>query len=161
MKRTLISAILPSLFLVLISLPSIFAATVEEEEIELQMRAIAKTLRCTVCQNESIWESQAPLAQQMRDLVRERLIQGETPDEIRAYFQSRYGDYILLAPRKKGLNWLLWAGPFVLLIVGGGVLYRMVSRWVTMGGEKRQEPPPPVDDRLRKRIEEELQSRED
>lgn len=161
MKRTLISAILPALFLVLISLSSIFAATVEEEEIELQMRAIAKTLRCTICQNESIWESQAPLAQQMRDLVRERLIQGETPDEIRAYFQSRYGDYILLAPRKKGLNWLLWAGPFVLLIVGGGVLYRMVSRWVTMGAEKRQEPPPPVDDRLRKRIEEELQSRED
>ena len=148
------------LFLAL--LPSAgFSATIEEEQIELKMREIAKTLRCTVCQNESIWESQAPLAQQMRDLVKERLMKGESPDQIRAYFLSRYGDYILLAPQKSGLNWLLWAGPFVLLAGGGLFLYRTLARWVAQATAEKQEAPPPIDGRLRQRIEAERHSRED
>ena len=81
----------------------------------------AKTLRCTVCQTENIWESGAPLAQQMRGVVRERLKLGHSPEDIKEYFLSRYGDYIMMQPPKHGVNWLLWVGPFILLL-GGGLL---------------------------------------
>ncbi|MBI3595901.1 MAG: cytochrome c-type biogenesis protein CcmH [Nitrospirae bacterium] len=161
MKKDLIIAILPLSLLLSSLTPTVLGATVEEQQIDLQVREIAKTLRCTICQNESIWESQAELAQQMRDLIRERLLKGESPDQIRAYFLSRYGDYILLTPQKSGMNWILWAGPFVLLAGGGILLYRTVSRWVAQTAAAKQDDLPPIDDRLRKRIEEELHSRED
>jgi cytochrome c-type biogenesis protein CcmH len=161
MKKNLIIPILSWILFSLLSLSPAIAATAQEAEIDLQMRDIAKTLRCTICQNESIWESQAELAHQMRDLIKERLLKGESPDQVRAYFLSRYGDYILLAPQKRGLNWLLWAGPFVLLAAGGLFLYRTLSRWVAQAAAEKQEAPPPVDDRLRKRIDAELHSRED
>jgi cytochrome c-type biogenesis protein CcmH len=161
MKKNTIITILPLILLAVIPLSQSMAATVQEEQIDLQMRDIAKTLRCTICQNESIWESQAELAHQMREIIKERLMKGESPDQIRAYFLSRYGDYILLAPQKSGLNWLLWAGPFVLLAGGGVFLYRTLSRWVVQAAEEKQEAPPPIDDHLRKRIEAEFHSRED
>ncbi|MBI3995533.1 MAG: cytochrome c-type biogenesis protein CcmH [Nitrospirae bacterium] len=161
MKKTLIITLIPFLLLFSTVSSRLTATTVEEEKIDLQVREIAKTLRCTICQNESIWESQAELAHQMRALVKERLLKGESPEEIRAYFLSRYGDYILLAPQKSGLNWLLWAGPFVLLAAGGLFLYRTLSGWVARDGAEKQDVPPPIDDRLRKRIEAELHSRED
>ena len=123
------------------------------------MREIAKTLRCTICQNESVWESQAGLALQMREIIRERLRQGETPEQIRAYFLSRYGDYILLAPRRQGMNWILWAGPFVLLAIGGLLLYRTLSRWVSQSAAAGPQEPPVIDDRLRNRIDREFQNR--
>jgi len=161
MKKILIIASASLILPLLILSNTASSAPVEEKDIDLQLRDIAKTLRCTICQNESIWESQAELAQQMRDLIREKLQQGETPDQIRAYFLSRYGDYILLTPRKRGLNWLLWAGPFVLLGGGGIFLYRTISRWVAQAQAVKQDSPAPIDDRLRKRIEAELRSGED
>lgn len=144
----------------LASIPAL-SAPLEEEELELQMRAIAKTLRCTVCQNESIWESQAPLARQMQGVIRERLLAGDSPADIRAYFQSRYGDYILLAPRKAGANWLLWAGPFVLLGIGGFILYRKVSGWVRDSIPVVRKEAPVVDEALKKRIQEAIDAEED
>ena len=158
-NRFLISLLVPMLW-IMSSAPLATAKVVEEEEIELQMREIAKTLRCAVCQNESVWESQAGLALQMQDLIRERLLLGDSPEEVRNYFFSRYGDYILLAPRKAGLNWILWIGPFVLLLVGGVGLTWILSRWVSRTA-KTEDEPPPIDDRLRKRIDEALHSRED
>ena len=155
MKKALVFLIL----LLLLPTHPALASMVEEEQIELQMRDIAKTLRCTICQNESIWESQAGLAQQMREIIRERLRQGETPDQVRAYFHSRYGDYILLAPRKQGLNWLLWGGPFVLLAIGGLFLYHTLSRWVSQASQAGPQETPVIDDRLRSRIDQELKSR--
>src|SRR3970040_3015134 len=94
----------------------------DEFALDAKTRDVAKTLRCTVCQNESIWDSKADLAKQMREVVRERLAQGQSPEEIQAYFQSRYGDYILLEPRKSGMNWRLCAVPFVLFVVCGIIL---------------------------------------
>jgi cytochrome c-type biogenesis protein CcmH len=161
MKKAPIIAILPLILLLSsLALPA-SGETVEEQQIDLQVREVAKTLRCTICQNESVWESQAELAQQMRDLIRERLLKGESPDQVRAYFLSRYGDYILLTPRKTGMNWILWAGPFVLLAAGGILLYRTVSRWVAQTAAEKHEDPPPLDDRLRQRIEKEMHTRED
>ena len=132
------------------------AVTVEEAPLDIQVREVAKTLRCAVCQSESIWESNAGLARQMRDVIREQLRQGRTPDEIRTYFVGRYGEYILLRPSKSGLNWILWAGPFILLFIGGFFLYRTASRWVTQTASEKPEEVPPISDQERKRIEKEL-----
>jgi cytochrome c-type biogenesis protein CcmH len=134
------------------------AKAVEEEALDLKVREVAKTLRCTVCQNESIWESNALLARQMRELIRERLMEGQSPEEIRAYFLSRYGDYILLEPRKHGLNWLLWGGPFLLLLFGGIMLYRTLARWVRETPKVQSDEIPPLDESSRRRIEQELRS---
>lgn len=137
-----------------------YGATVDVDRLDAQIREISKTLRCTVCQTESIWESNAELANQMREVIRTRLAQGQTADEIRAYFVSRYGDYILLKPRKRGLNWILWGGPFLLLATGGGLLYRTLRRWVGQTEGTRHEDLPPLDKRARQRIEQELRTRE-
>lgn len=134
------------------------AAVVDETDLDVQVREIAKTLRCTVCQTENIWESGAPLAKQMRDAIRERLVQGQSPEDIRAYFLSRYGDYILMQPPKRGVNWLIWIAPFLLLFIGGLFLYKEVSHWVRNSAPPAQDQPPPLDQQARERVERERQS---
>lgn len=144
---------------VLFTAPGVlFAAVQEETEIDIQVREIAKTLRCTVCQTENIWESGAPLAQQMRGVIRERLARGHSEEEIRAYFLSRYGDYILMEPPKHGVNWLIWVAPFLLLFIGGFFLYKEVTHWVKETPATPSQPAPPLDDQARQRIERELES---
>ncbi len=134
---------------------SVFAGTVDESDLDTRTREVAKTLRCTVCQTETVWESASPFAGQVRDAIRERLQQGQSPDEIRAYFLSRYGDYILMQPPTRGVNWVVWVGPFVLLLGGGLVLYRSLRKWVT---PPTLSPVEPLDDVSRQRIERELRS---
>ena len=146
------------LALLLASPLSLFAAVQNETDIDIQVREIAKTLRCTVCQTENIWESGAPLAQQMRGVIRERLALGHSKEEIRAYFLSRYGDYILMEPPKHGVNWFIWVAPFLLLLIGGFFLYKEVTHWVRNTPTSPSQPTPPLDDQARKRIERELQS---
>ena len=154
MKKILTIAVL-----FLIASPALtIAGTVEEQAIDIRTREIAKTLRCTVCQSESVFESQAPLAQQMRGVIRERVAQGQSDEEIRCYFLSRYGDYILMEPRRTGLNWLIWAGPFLMLLVGGLFLYRTLARWTAQTASAPLEDLPPLDDISRQRIERELRS---
>ena len=135
----------------------VFGEVVDETELDIQVREIAKTLRCTVCQTENIWESGAPLAVQMRAAIRERLTLGHSPEEIHAYFLSRYGDYILMQPPKHGANWLIWLAPFILLLVGGFFLYKEVKQWVKPSSPQPQNQPPPLDPEERKKIERELQ----
>ena len=136
----------------------LFAAVQDETDLDIQVREIAKTLRCTVCQTENIWESGAPLAQQMRGVIRERLALGHSQEEIRAYFLSRYGDYILMEPPKHGVNWLIWVAPFLLLLIGGLFLYKEVTHWVRNTPTTPSQPAPPLDEQARKRIERELES---
>lgn len=144
-------------FLILVMFPwPTLAKVVDETELDVQVREIAKTLRCTVCQTENIWESGAPLAVQMRAAIRERLTLGHSPEEIHAYFLSRYGDYILMQPPKHGMNWLIWVAPFALLLVGGFFLYKEVKQWVRPSSSTPQQPPPPLDQEARERIEREL-----
>jgi cytochrome c-type biogenesis protein CcmH len=83
--------------------------------LEAQVMEIAEELRCLVCQNETIAASNADLAVDLRQQVREQLQSGRTPDEIRAFMVERYGDFVLYKPPFKPLTWLLWIGPFVLL----------------------------------------------
>lgn len=106
-------------------------ASPADAALEERTAAVASTLRCPVCQGESIQDSPAELAQQMRAVVRERLRAGETPEQIQAYFVSKYGEWILLEPRMTGLNIALYVWP-VALVVGGLVLVVvLVKRWTT------------------------------
>ncbi len=93
--------------------------------LEERARDLSKGLRCLVCRNESIDESNASLARDLRLLVRERLVAGDSDAEVIDFVVARYGEYVLLRPRVNGANWLLWAaGPLMLLVAGGvGVVY--------------------------------------
>ncbi len=85
--------------------------------LEARAREISAELRCLVCQNQSIDDSNAPLARDLRILVRERLKAGDTNDEVLDYIVDRYGDYVLLRPPFRAGTWLLWLGPAALLLI--------------------------------------------
>jgi cytochrome c-type biogenesis protein CcmH len=85
--------------------------------LEARAREVSKGLRCLVCRNESIDESHAELARDLRLLVRERIVAGDTDEEVVNFLVSRYGEYVLLTPRADGANLLLWwAGPALFLV---------------------------------------------
>lgn len=92
----------------------------DDPVLEERAREVSAGLRCLVCRNESIDESNASLARDMRLLVRERIVAGDTNEEVVDFIVERYGEYVLLKPTTGGSNWLLWgAGPAMLLIAGG------------------------------------------
>jgi cytochrome c-type biogenesis protein CcmH/NrfF len=91
--------------------------------LEARARAISAGLRCMVCQNQSIDDSDADLARDLRILVRERLTAGDTDRQVVDYVVSRYGEFVLLKPRLSARNALLWGTPLVLLIGGGVVIF--------------------------------------
>ena len=119
----------------LLLLAPLAARAVQPDEImtdprlEARARALSAQLRCLVCQNESIDESPADLARDLRVLVRERLQAGDSDDQIRAFLVRRYGDFILLKPPFKLETWLLWGAPFLILITGG---------WIILVARRRQ-----------------------
>jgi cytochrome c-type biogenesis protein CcmH len=90
--------------------------------LEARARAISEQLRCLVCQNQSIDDSDADLAGDLRRLVRERLLAGDSDDQVIAYLVSRYGEFVLLKPRFSARNALLWATPAVALAIGGAFI---------------------------------------
>ena len=94
-----------------------------DPRLEARARALSAQLRCMVCQNESIDESHADLARDLRVLVRERLQAGDSDEQIRAYLVRRYGDFILLKPPFKLETWLLWGAPLLILLAGGGIIF--------------------------------------
>ena len=104
-------------------------AQANDTSLEARTSAIASTLRCPVCQGESIQDSPSELAQQMRAVVRDQLRAGKTPDEVRAYFVSRYGEWILLQPKMTGLNILLYVLPVVLVVGGLILIVILVRKW--------------------------------
>lgn len=114
---------------VLLAVSPAFALSPDEQlgdpALEHRARAISAHLRCLVCQNQSIDDSDAPLAKDLRTLVREQLTAGRTDAEIMDYVVARYGEFVLLKPRLTGETLLLWGTPFaVLLIAGGAMLLR-------------------------------------
>lgn len=88
---------------------------------EAKAKALMETLRCLVCQGQSIADSNADLAGDMRSLVRERIRAGETPAQVRAYLVRRYGDWVSYAPPFDARTALLWAAPALLLLIGLGL----------------------------------------
>ena len=105
-------------------------------DLEEQVRQLAAELRCPVCQNLSLADSPSPLAQEMRGLIREQLQQGKTREEILAYFESKYGEWALLAPKPIGFNLLAYVTPF--LVGAAGVLGVLlgIRRWVHRGQDQ-------------------------
>lgn len=93
----------------------------DDPALEERARALSEDLRCLVCRNESIDESNAPLARDLRLLVRERLVAGDSDAEVMAFVVARYGEYVLLTPKATGTNLILWlAGP-AMMIIGLGL----------------------------------------
>ena len=90
---------------------------------ELRARNISKNVRCLVCQNQSIDESSAPLAKDLRILIRKKIKDGDTDNEIYNFLTDRYGDFILLKPLLKFNTFILWIMPFVLLVIGIFIIY--------------------------------------
>lgn len=94
----------------------------KDPALEKRAHALGKDLRCLVCQNESIEDSNADLAKDLRIIVRERIAAGATDDQVRQYVVDRYGDYVLLKPPFKGSTLVLWLGPFALFLAGLGAV---------------------------------------
>ena len=97
----------------------------DDPALEARARGISAGLRCLVCQNESIDESNASLARDLRLLVRERLLEGDSDAQVVDFVVERYGEFVLLKPVTRGWNWLLWAaGPLLFAAaLGGGLIY--------------------------------------
>jgi cytochrome c-type biogenesis protein CcmH len=89
---------------------------------EARARALFRDVRCLVCQSESIDESDAELAHDLRQLIRRQVADGRSDADIRAYLVSRYGQFVLLSPRVSPANAVLWGGPLLVVLVGAGVL---------------------------------------
>lgn len=95
---------------------------------EAKAQALMEELRCLVCQGQSIADSDADLAGDMRDLVRRRIAAGEKPEQIRAWLIERYGDWISYRPTAEPIAWPLWAAPILLLIFGGAIVAGRLKR---------------------------------
>ncbi len=120
---------LGTLFLALVLIaPAVRAVEPDEmlknPALEARARDVSKALRCVVCQNETIDESTAELAHDMRVLVRKRIVAGDSNDQVIAYMVDRYGDFVLLKPRFIATTLALWCGPAILLLLGAFVLTR-------------------------------------
>ena len=83
-----------------------------------------KEVRCLVCQGQTIHESNAELAEDLKKLIREKISQGETDQQIKAYLVERYGDWILMTPPFNSLTYILWSLPFLIMIIGAIAIYR-------------------------------------
>ena len=119
----------------------------DDPVLEARARALGKELRCLVCQNQSIDDSDADLARDLRRLVRERLVAGENEAQIKAYLVSRYGDFILLKPPFKAKTYILWLGPGAILVLAGGGVVLYLRR------HGRDAPAAPLTDAERRRLE--------
>lgn len=95
---------------------------------EARARTLFKDIRCVVCQNESIDDSNAEMAVDMRRLVREQIVAGKSDEDIQQYLLDRYGDFVLFTPRLTLINALLWGGPFLLLVAGLAVFWTTFVR---------------------------------
>jgi cytochrome c-type biogenesis protein CcmH len=117
-------------FLLVWTAPGAAAQVLQTEaEIEAATKQLASEMRCPVCQGVSIQDSPTELAQEMKDVIRQRLQGGETPTEVKAYFVDRYGEWILLRPEAHGFNLVIYILPVVGLLIGGGLVYSTVRRW--------------------------------
>jgi cytochrome c-type biogenesis protein CcmH len=126
-----------------------------------QVNAIAKQLYCPVCENVPLDVCPTQACAQWRALIREKLTQGWTEDEIKTYFVAQYGDRVLATPPARGLNWLVYVIPPLAIIGGGYILYRALRAWgrppVEVEGQSQAEEKP--DDEYLARLEEELRRR--
>ena len=139
------------LLLVVAILP---ARAVQPDEIlsdpalEARARALSEGLRCLVCQNQSIDDSNAPLARDLRLIIRERLKAGDSDTQAIDFVVARYGEFVLLRPRFAPGTWVLWIGPFALLLIAAAFLYLRRRR----GGNEAEKALAPEEEAALKRV---------
>jgi len=119
----------------------------DDPALEARARAISAGLRCLVCQNQSLDDSNAELAHDLRVLIRERLRDGDSDEQVRQFLVSRYGAFILLKPPVERDTYLLWFGPFALLLLGAAGVVAYLRR---RGRAASMEPPPLTPEERRK-----------
>ncbi|MGZ5099861.1 MAG: cytochrome c-type biogenesis protein [Usitatibacter sp.] len=120
--------------------------------VEQRLKDLAEELRCLVCQNQTIADSHAPLAVDLRNQIRQQIAAGRSNEQIRAYMVERYGDFVLYRPPFKATTVVLWVGPF-LLVAFGAVAFAVILRRRKMAAK-----PPEVSPQRRKEIEDLLKS---
>ena len=125
--------LLAALFLCLLPLSALAQAVPAEGRFadpaqEARVHNLQRQLRCMVCQGQSIDESDAPLAQDLRRLVREQIAAGRSDADILEYLHSRYGDFILMQPPVQPHTWLLWLGPLLVFGAGGAVAWLVIAK---------------------------------
>ena len=103
-----------------------FSVPVFSQDLEKRTAALAHELRCLVCQNQTLADSNAPLAVDLRNQIREQLAAGKSEREVKDYMVARYGDFVLYRPPLNAVTLLLWAGPFLLLLFGIFLLFRKI-----------------------------------
>ncbi|HEV8642288.1 MAG TPA: cytochrome c-type biogenesis protein [Methylomirabilota bacterium] len=123
---------------------------------EQKVYEVASQLRCVVCQTLSVADSPSEMANQMRSVIRERLATGEPPAQVIQYFVDKYGDWILLEPRRQGFTLLVWLLPPLAVVVGLAVVALLVTRWTRR--RSRAPAPPGVDPGMSERIRREMES---
>jgi cytochrome c-type biogenesis protein CcmH len=111
-------------------------ASAQDRELDKRAASLARELRCLVCQNQTIADSNAPLAVDLRRQIREQLAKGASEREVVDFMVARYGDFVLYKPPFKATTLALWLGPFVLLLAGALLLWRRITR--------RRAPPAPL-----------------
>lgn len=110
-------------------------AVAQEVELESRVFEIARQLRCPVCVSESVADSNAQLAQQMRALIQQQLEEGRSEAQIFSYFTNRYGDWIMLEPPRRGIHLVVWLLPIVAAVLGVAVVVVLVRRWLASARE--------------------------
>jgi cytochrome c-type biogenesis protein CcmH len=115
----------------------------EDPSLDKRVAGLAHELRCLVCQNQSLAESNAPLAVDLRNQIREQLAKGASEGDVREFMVARYGDFVLYNPPLKASTVALWVSPFVLLVAGAWFLWRRLAR--------RREPEPALSEAQRSR----------
>lgn len=100
----------------------------EDPELEKRVMNLSKELRCLVCQNETLADSRADLAVDLRNEIREQMKAGQSDKEIIAFLTARYGDFVLYRPPVRPTTYLLWFGPFLLLVIGMVILYKYLRQ---------------------------------
>jgi cytochrome c-type biogenesis protein CcmH len=108
--------------------PSTVGESFSDPALESRARHLQRQLRCLVCQGESIDESNATLAADLRRLVREQIAAGKSDQQIQDFLLARYGDFILLKPPVRPYTWLLWLAPFLVLAGAGGVAWMTIKK---------------------------------
>jgi cytochrome c-type biogenesis protein CcmH len=120
--------VIASIFVLQISYANDAAPLADDPVTEQRLISISEEMRCLVCQNESLAGSRSDLANDLRREIRALIKEGKSDEQIRNFMVERYGDFVLYRPPVKPITWLLWIGPFVILLIGVGFLFSYLRR---------------------------------
>ena len=127
----------------------LLASAAAAETLDDRVYAVAQQLLCPVCQGQTVAESDATVAREMRAIIRQKLEAGETPRQILQYFVGQFGDSVLAEPPRRGVSWLLYLGPLAGLAAGLGIAAVLIRRWSGGRADRSETPVPDAADLAR------------